>query len=52
MKFNLNGSTREFKTIAIRATSETTISGPHLVKGAVQSYEAIDLQGTADYVIY
>ena len=29
---NLDGSAREFKTIAIRTTSKTTIGGPRLVK--------------------
>lgn len=49
---NLDGSAREFKTIAIRTTSKTTIGGPRLVKGAVQSYEVIDLKGTASSVVF
>jgi hypothetical protein len=49
---NLNGSAQEFKTIAIRTTSKTTIAGESLIKGAVQSYEVIDLQGTANSVMY
>lgn len=44
---NLDGSARKFETIAIRTTSKTTIDGPRLVKGAVQTYEVIDLKGTA-----
>jgi len=47
---NLDGSARDFKTIAIRTTSKTTIAGERLVKGAVQSYEVIDLKGTANSV--
>jgi hypothetical protein len=43
---NLDGSARNFKTIAIRTTSKTTIAGESLVKGAVQSYEVIDLNGS------
>ncbi len=42
---NLDRSERKFKTIAIRTTNKTTISGDSLVKGA-QSYEVINLQGT------
>jgi hypothetical protein len=49
---NLDDSAREFKTIAIRTTSKTTIGGPRLVKGAVQSYEVIDLKGTANSVVF
>jgi hypothetical protein len=49
---NLDGSAREFKTIAIRTTSKTTIGGSSLVKGAVQSYEVIDLKGTASSVVF
>ncbi|RPJ65541.1 MAG: hypothetical protein EHM20_17725 [Alphaproteobacteria bacterium] len=49
---NLDGSAREFKTIAIRTTSKTTIGGPRLVKGPIQSYEVIDLKGTANSVVF
>jgi hypothetical protein len=48
---NLDCSERKFKTIAIRTTNKTTIAGDSLVKGAVQSYEVLDLQGTAYSVI-
>lgn len=48
---NLDGSEREFKTIAIRTISKTSIAGERLIKGAVQSYEAIDLKGTAKSVV-
>ncbi len=47
---NLDKSAKEFKTIAIRTTSKTSIGGEHLIKGAVQSYEVIDLKGTAKSV--
>lgn len=49
---NLDGSAKEFKTIAIRTTGKTTIGGPRLVKGAVQSYEVIELKGTASSVVF
>ena len=49
---NLDGSSREFKTIAIRTTEKNTIGGPRLIKGAVQSYELIDLKGTASSVVF
>jgi hypothetical protein len=48
---NLDGSARKFKTIAIQTTSKDTIAGESLVKGAVQSYEVMDLQGTANSVM-
>jgi hypothetical protein len=48
---NIDGSARNFKTIAIRTTSKTTIAGESLVKGAVQSYEVIDLKGIANSVM-
>ena len=48
---NLDGSEREFKTIAIQTTSKTTKAGESLVKGEVQSYELINLKGTANFVI-
>jgi YVTN family beta-propeller protein len=47
---NLHGSPREFKTIAIRTTSKTNFAGESAVEGAVQSYEVIDLNGTAKHV--
>ena len=50
-EINLDGSPREFETIAIRTTHKTTIGGPGLIKGAVQSYEVIDLNGTARCVV-
>jgi len=49
---NLDDSARDFKIIAIRTTSKTTIAGERLVKGAVQSYEVIDLKGTANSVTF
>jgi hypothetical protein len=48
---NLNGSAIKFKTIAIQTTSKNTIAGESLVKGAVQSYEVMDLQGTANSIM-
>lgn len=49
---NLDNSAKEFKTIAIRTTSKNSIGGEHLVKGAVQSYEVIDLKGTAKNIVF
>jgi hypothetical protein len=48
---NLNGSVSKINTIAIKTTSKNTIGGSSLIKGAVQSYEVIDLQGTATSVM-
>jgi len=36
-----------FATQAILTTEHTTIGGPQLVKGALQSYRALPLRGTA-----
>jgi hypothetical protein len=49
---NLDGSAKEFKTIAIRTTNKTTIGGGSFVKGVVQFYEVIDLKGTANSVVF
>lgn len=51
-KINLDSSTTEFKTIAIQTTSKTTIAGEKLVKGAVESYEVINLKGTAKSIVF
>ena len=45
----LEGSAQEFKTIAIRTTNRTSFLP---IKGALQSYEVICLQGTADSVLF
>lgn len=49
---NLDDSNKKFKTFAIETTSKDTIAGPHLVKGAVQSYEMIGFSGTANHVMF
>lgn len=38
------------KTVGIRTTSHTTIGGPGLVNGAVQTYETLQLSGKAKIV--
>src|SRR3954453_20837218 len=48
---NLQQSTKvNIKTIGIVTTSKTSIGGPNLVKGAVQSYKVVILSGTAKIV--
>ena len=48
---NLQQSTKvNIKTIGIVTTSKTSIGGPNLVKGAVQSYKVVTLSGTAKVV--
>jgi hypothetical protein len=37
-------------TVAIITTHHTTIGGPALVQGALQTYEVVALQGTASFV--
>ena len=49
---NLLGSAVQFNTIAIRTTHNDSIVGPSLIKGALQTYEAIELQGTASFVVF
>src|SRR5262249_14357312 len=47
---NLMGSDQPVNTIALLTTHRTGSGGPQLVKGAVQSYEVLMLQGTARHV--
>jgi hypothetical protein len=47
---NLNGSESRFQTIGVVATHWTSIGGPDLVKGAVQTYHVKKLKGTAQWV--
>jgi hypothetical protein len=41
-----------FTTMAIVTTARTTIGGPGLINGAVQSYRTLTLRGTAQFVVY
>lgn len=41
----------QFESIAIRTTRKTPFVGEGTVEGAVQSYEVISLNGTANYVL-
>ncbi|MBC6420508.1 MAG: hypothetical protein GDA43_12725 [Hormoscilla sp. SP5CHS1] len=38
------------KTIAIETTNATSIGGPALVKGPLQTYQILELEGTARFV--
>ena len=49
---NLSDCATEFKTIVICTTHKTSIGGPNLIKGALQTYEVIELQGTASSVVF
>ena len=49
---NLSDCATEFKTIAICTTHKTSIGGPNLIKGALQTYAVIELQGTASSVVF
>lgn len=51
-QFNLDGPEGELHTTAIRTTSRTSIAGPRLVEGQVQTYETVDLRGTAKAVVF
>jgi hypothetical protein len=45
------GAATPIATVAIITTHHTTIGGPGLVQGALQTYEVVALQGTAQFVI-
>jgi hypothetical protein len=48
---NMQNSTKvSIKTIGILTTSKTSIGGPKIVKGAVQTYKVANLSGTARIV--
>ena len=47
--FKLQGSAQEFKTIAIKSINRTSFLP---ITGALESYEVICLQGTADSVLF
>jgi hypothetical protein len=48
---NLGDETRQkFKTLAIRTTTHTSIGGPALVEGPLQTYDVFKLKGTAQQV--
>jgi len=40
------------KTIGILTTAKTTIGGPNLMKGAIQTYKTVSLSGTAKFVSF
>jgi hypothetical protein len=47
---NLEGTFISFRTKAILTTQRTSIGGPKLVKGALQSYRVLSLRGKARLV--
>ncbi|HYN89322.1 MAG TPA: hypothetical protein VER55_12360, partial [Ardenticatenaceae bacterium] len=47
---NLEGRESSFATVAILTTARTSIRGPGLVEGPVQSYQCVALKGTARQV--
>lgn len=44
---NLGGQEQRFKTVAILTTQRTSIGGPGLVQGALQTYRTVALNGAA-----
>jgi hypothetical protein len=52
-EINLIGSNEPtpFATLAIVTKRLTTIAGPGLIEGAIREYEALELQGTASFVV-
>jgi hypothetical protein len=49
---NTTGAATFFRTRAILTTKRTSIGGPQLVKGALQSYRVLALSGTAQVVAF
>jgi hypothetical protein len=47
-----DGAARSISTLAILITHHTTIGGPNLVKGPLQTYEVVALEGTARFLIF
>jgi hypothetical protein len=45
-----DGNESPFSTLAILTTHHTSIGGPRLVEGPLQTYEVVTLQGTASLV--
>jgi hypothetical protein len=45
-----DGAARSISTLAILITHHTTIGGPNLVEGPLQTYEVVALEGTARFV--
>lgn len=48
---NLRGQAAEVDAVAIRTTHRTSIAGPRLVNGALQSYEPLRLCGQASAIV-
>jgi hypothetical protein len=48
----LEGAAKPIKTIAILTTNKKPFSGVPLIKGVLQTYEVIELQGTASFVAF
>jgi hypothetical protein len=46
------GNESAFSTLAILTTHRTSIGGPRLVKGPLQTYEVVALEGTARLVTF
>jgi hypothetical protein len=46
------GNESSFSTQAILTTHRTSIGGPNLVKGPLQTYEVVALEGTARLVAF
>lgn len=49
--FNLAGSDGTIGTFAVMTTNRTSIGGPALVKGQIQTYKRFALSGRAQYVV-
>jgi hypothetical protein len=50
--FNLEGRVGQLRTFAVITTHHTSIAGPSLVKGQLQTYEHVALSGSAQQVAF
>ncbi len=50
INLNADGTPTPFATLAILTTHFTTIGGTSLIDGALQAYQVVALEGTAEFV--
>ena len=41
-----------FATVAVLTTHLTTVGGPRFIEGALQTYQVVELAGTADFLVF
>lgn len=46
------GTEEDFKTVAIFTTHRSSIAGPSVIEGQLKTYNCLDVEGTAQHVIF